>query len=217
MLSARSKQALVDSEAEILAQGNAAVAMPGSVGDREDVRRIVAAIGERFGRLDVLVNNAGVSAFAPAEQLSDDEWREVIAVNLDSAFRCCREAFPLLERSEVASIVNVSSIHGRVAGPRAAAYAASKGGLELLTRTLAVEWADRGIRVNSVAPGYVETEMTASVLKHPKWGEELRAQIPLGRFATLADVVPAALFLASPLSGYVTGATLVVDGGWTAR
>jgi NAD(P)-dependent dehydrogenase (short-subunit alcohol dehydrogenase family) len=137
-------------------------------------------------------------------------------VNLLAPFACCRAALPLMEAAGGGSIVNVSSIHGTRAYERIIAYAASKGGLEMMTRTLAVEWADRGVRVNAVAPGYFETDMSAGLLAHDHWGQELRRRIPMRRFAQPAEVVPAILFLAGPASSYITGTTLFVDGGWNA-
>ena len=114
-------------------------------------------------------------------------------------------------------MVNVSSIHGSRAQARLLAYAASKGALEMMTRTLAEEWAGRGIRVNSLAPGYVATDMTEGMRAHPRWREELLSRTPLGRFATTAEIAACAMFLASPISSYVTGSTLVADGGWSGR
>jgi len=114
------------------------------------------------------------------------------------------------------SITNITSIHGRVGMARLAAYSASKGGTEALTRTLALEWAEEGIRVNSVSSGYFATEMTEGLRSNDKWRKRLLDRIPLGRFGEPADVVPAVLFLASPLSRYMMGACLTVDGGWTA-
>lgn len=114
------------------------------------------------------------------------------------------------------SIVNVTSVHGSVAGRRLSAYCASKGGLEMLTKALALDWATIPIRVNALAPGYFETEMTAALRKSDKWREMLLSRTPLGRFGQPQELVQAALFLLSPASGYITGSSLTVDGGWTA-
>jgi NAD(P)-dependent dehydrogenase (short-subunit alcohol dehydrogenase family) len=123
---------------------------------------------------------------------------------------------PLLERNGGGSIVNISSVHGARAHERLIAYAASKGGLDMVTRTLAVEWAERRVRVNAVAPGYIETEMTANLRGHAHWSSELIGRIPMRRFAATAEIVPAVLFLAGAGSSYMTGSTIYVDGGWTA-
>ena len=217
VLSARSGRELVE-VAELIRQGGGtAETVIGSVTDTAVIDRTTALIEQRWGKLDVLVNNAGVStAFARAEQLEPSAWREVLEVNLSAPFACAVAALPLLERAGQASVVNISSIHGSRAHERLVAYAASKGGLEMVTRTLAVEWAARGVRVNAVAPAYLETEMTAGLRESPRWSEALLAHIPMRRFATTAEVAPAVLFLAGSASSYITGTTLYVDGGWSA-
>jgi NAD(P)-dependent dehydrogenase (short-subunit alcohol dehydrogenase family) len=183
----------------------------------DPLKEIATSIEEAHGRLDVLVNNAGISPyFVPSERLTEANLTEVLATNLVGTFGCCRAGLPLFEESEVASIVNVSSIHADQGQERLLAYSASKGGLEMVTRTLAIEWVAMGIRVNSLAPGYIETEMTEGLLQSRRWSESLLAKIPMGRFATTAEIVAAAMFLASPISSYVTGTTLIADGGWSA-
>jgi NAD(P)-dependent dehydrogenase (short-subunit alcohol dehydrogenase family) len=217
LLTARNTAALKDIAATIRKAGGVAQVVPGSVAEPSDVATAVDTASRVWGRLDVLVNNAGVGAnYEPVERLDDGEWARVLGVNLTGPFICSRAALPLMERSDSASVVNVSSIHGHVGGDRLASYAASKGGLELLTRSLALEWASKDIRVNSLAPGYLKTEMTAGLREHDKLSALLLTRIPLRRFGEPREVVAAALFLASPASSYVTGTTLVVDGGWTA-
>jgi NAD(P)-dependent dehydrogenase (short-subunit alcohol dehydrogenase family) len=217
LLTARSSDDLAGVAADITAQGRVAQVVAGSVTDLEHVERAAAIARDTWGRIDVLVNNAGISPhFKRSELIEDDEWAEVVDVNLNGAFRCCRAAVDLMDPGG-GSIVNVSSVHGSVGQGRVLAYAASKGGLELLTRTLAVEWAARGIRVNSVAPGYLETDMTGGLRAHPHWGPALIERIPMGRYGLTAEVAAAVLFLAADVSSYVTGATLFVDGGWTAQ
>jgi NAD(P)-dependent dehydrogenase (short-subunit alcohol dehydrogenase family) len=218
LLTARNARALEEVAQAICASGGAAEVAAGSVTEAHDIAGAVAIAEHSWGRLDVLVNNAGVGAsFRRAEHVDDTEWHAVMHVNLAGAFACCRAALPLMERSGGGSIVNVSSVHGHVGGPRLAAYAASKGGLELLTRSLALEWAPKGIRVNSLAPGYLETEMTTALREHEHVGPELLARIPMGRFGHPREIAAAALFLAGPASSYITGATLLADGGWTAQ
>ena len=155
--------------------------------------------------------------FERFERLDDDVWREVLNVNLLGAVGCCRAALPLFDAAGGGSVVNISSVHGSRAHERLVAYAASKGALEMVTRTLAIEWAARDVRVNAVAPGYLETDMTAGLREHPRWAESLRSRIPLARFGTTAEVTSAVLFLASPSSSYITGTTLHIDGGRTAQ
>jgi NAD(P)-dependent dehydrogenase (short-subunit alcohol dehydrogenase family) len=217
VLSARSESALTELADEIRAHGGTVETVVGSVTDADVIGRTASLIEQRWGRLDALVNNAGISpAFVAANELDEADWRTVLDVNLSAPLACCKAAFPLFERAGSGSVVNISSIHGSRAHQRMIAYAASKGGLEMVTRTLAVEWAARAIRVNAVAPGYLETDMTAGLREHPRWSESLRSRIPMGRFAAAGEVAPAVLLLAGPGSSYITGTTLYVDGGWTA-
>lgn len=218
VISARSPEPLEEIAAAVREHGGAVHIAPGSVTSAEDVAAAVATIEASHGRLDALVNNAGISPhFVRSERLEVEALREVLETNLVGAFACCRAAQPLLAAAEGSSIVNIGSIHGHRSQERMLAYAASKGGLEMLTRTLADGWVDFGIRVNSLAPAYIETEMSEGLRRHPSWSAELLSRTPLGRFATTAEIAACALFLASPISSYVTGATLMADGGWSAR
>jgi NAD(P)-dependent dehydrogenase (short-subunit alcohol dehydrogenase family) len=217
LLSARSEGPLEEVSQAIRGAGGVAETLVGSIAVPEVVAKSVATIERRWGRLDVLINNAGISpAFARAEQLAPGDWRDVLDVNLTAPFATAVAALPLLKAASQASVVNVSSIHGTRGHERLIAYAASKGGLEMVTRTLAIEWAPHNIRVNSVAPGYLVTEMTAGLRDHPKWSDSLLTRIPMGRFAQTEEIVPAIMFLASTGASYITGTTLHVDGGWTA-
>jgi len=216
-LTARSFQDLkaVADEAETL--GAKTLVLPGSVSDPDAVVAAVGEIAAVWGGLDVLVNCAGVSpTFKRAELVEDEEWRQVLDVNATGSFLCAREAGRLMLQAEHGAIVNVSSIHGQVGMERMAAYSASKGAVDALSRTLALEWAGRGVRVNTLSPGYFETDMTETLRHHKKWRGHLLSRIPLGRFGVPEEMVSAALFLSSESSGFMTGANLVVDGGWTA-
>ena len=218
LLCARSEDALEEVAGEIRGHGGVVEVVAGSIADPGVSERAAALIGERWGKLAALVNNAGISpAFARAERLELDDWRAVIDTNLTAPLITSRAALPLMMAAGGGSVVNISSIHGSRAHERLIAYAASKGGIEMVTRTLAVEWADRNVRVNSVAPGYLQTEMTTGLLEHERWGASLRARIPMGREGATGEVAPAVLFLAGPGSSYITGTTLFVDGGWTAQ
>jgi NAD(P)-dependent dehydrogenase (short-subunit alcohol dehydrogenase family) len=217
LLTARSADALNALGGELREGGADVEFVAGSVSDEAGLAAAVDTARDRWGRLDVLVNNAGISpSFVRSERLDPDVWRDVLDVNLSAPLACARAALPLIEAAGGGSIVNVSSVHGARAHERLIAYAASKGGLEMVTRTLAVEWASRGIRVNSVAPGYLETDMTTGLREHERWRAALLGRIPMGRFGTTGEVAGAALFLAGDVSRYVTGTTLFVDGGWTA-
>lgn len=216
-LTARSEPALKEVAAEIEALGGQALVLVGSVSDGHAVADAADTIRSEWGGLDALVNCAGVSpTFKRAEHVEDEEWRNVLDINVTGSFLCAREAGKLMLEGPGGSVVNISSIHGQVGMERMAAYSASKGAVDALTRTLALEWAGRGIRVNTLSPGYFETDMTEALREHPKWGDHLLARIPMGRFGVPEELVSAALFLASSASGFMTGANMVVDGGWTA-
>ena len=216
-LTARSAEGLREVAAEAEGLGAKTLVLPASVSQAEAVAGAVAEIERSWGGLDVLVNCAGVSPmFKKTELVEDDEWRLVLDVNVTGSFLCAREAGKLMLAGGGGSIVNISSIHGQVGGERMAAYSASKGAVDALSRTLALEWASRGIRVNTLSPGYFETDMTEALRGHQKWRGHLLSRIPMGRFGAPEELVSAALYLASDASGFVTGATMVVDGGWTA-
>jgi NAD(P)-dependent dehydrogenase (short-subunit alcohol dehydrogenase family) len=216
-LTARTADAVRSVSVEAEALGAKTLVLPASVSDPDAVTGAVADIGAAWGGLDVLVNCAGVSpTFKRAELVEDEEWRHVLDVNVTGSFICAREAGRLMLDAGSGAIVNVSSIHGQVGMERMAAYSASKGAVDALTRTLALEWAGRGVRVNTLSPGYFETDMTEALRGHKKWRGHLLSRIPLGRFGVPEELVSAALFLSSDASGFITGSNLVVDGGWTA-
>jgi gluconate 5-dehydrogenase len=202
---------------EIAAAGGASLAVPSDISKAADVERLIQTTLERFGHLDVLVNNAGISPFwKKAEYVSEAEWDEVIAVNLKGTFLCAQAAGRVMIPQKSGRIINISSVGGRVALPNLAVYCAAKGGVEQLTRVLAAEWARHNILVNAIAPGYVETDLTSGVRENPKLQEEIIRQTPLGRLAKVEEIVGAAIYLASDAASYVTGQTLYLDGGWTA-
>jgi NAD(P)-dependent dehydrogenase (short-subunit alcohol dehydrogenase family) len=190
--------------------------VPGDVSDEEVVRGMVGAVIGELGRVDVLVNNAGVSLIAPVEETTLADWRRVLEVNLTGPFLMCREfGKEMLERGS-GSIVNVSSVAGLLGVADRAAYNASKHGLVGLTRTLAAEWGGRGVRVNAVCPGWVKTEMDAEDQAGGGYTDsDIEGRVPMGRFAKPEDVAQTVAFLADPeQSGFVNGHTLSVDGGW---
>jgi NAD(P)-dependent dehydrogenase (short-subunit alcohol dehydrogenase family) len=218
VLSGRSHEPLERVAEAITDHGGHVDLAPGSVLEAADVEDAIARITRSRGRLDVLVNNAGISPhFRRAERLDPADLREVMETNLLGAFSCCRAALPLLEAAPGAAVVNVSSIHGSRSFRRLLAYAASKGAIEMMTRVLADEWADRDIRVNALAPGYIETEMTADLRGHDALAGEITSRTPLRRFAKPSEIAACAMFLAASAASYVTGTTLFADGGWSAR
>ncbi len=190
------------------------------VTDSASVRALAAAVVAAHGRIDILANIAGIAHNVAAEEVSDEDWRRVMAVNLDGVFFCCREVGKVMLAQEPRGgvIVNMASMSGLIANhpqPQAA-YNASKAGVILLTKSLAGEWAQRGVRVNALAPGYVATPMTKLGLDTPEWRRAWLAAIPLGRLGEPHEIAPLAVFLASDASSYMTGSAVVIDGGYTA-
>lgn len=189
------------------------------VTSEDDWKRALLEIERDFGRLDVLVNNAGIGYFQSIADTSFEEWRTILAVNLDSVFLGTKHALPLLARSGKGSIVNVSSIRGQVAGPNVAAYSASKAGVRLFTKSTAIECAAarNGVRANSVHPGVIETPMSAQALEDPVKLQKSLEHIPVGRLGKAAEIAAAIVFLASDESSYMTGSEMTIDGGYTAQ
>jgi NAD(P)-dependent dehydrogenase (short-subunit alcohol dehydrogenase family) len=189
------------------------------VTDEAGVGAVIEAIADRHGRIDVLVNNAGLGARVPTLELATERWRQVMAVNLDGSFFCVRAAGRHMLAAGRGAIVNLASIMGLVGGGHYPnlAYHSAKGALVNFTRALACEWAPHGIRVNAVAPTFARTRLTEPLLGDPEMVERLLRETPMGRFVEPEEVAAAILFLASEAASMITGVTLPVDGGWTAR
>ena len=179
--------------------------------------RLFEAATASLGRIDILVNNAGVIRRAPAAEYSTEFWTEVLRVNLDSVFRLCQLAGKQMLGRGGGKIINIASLLSFQGGITVPAYAAAKGGVAQLTKALANEWAGKGVNVNAIAPGYMETDNTAALRQDPTRSRQILERIPAGRWGRATDVAGAAVFLASDASDYVHGHVLVVDGGWLAR
>ena len=183
----------------------------------EDVEAMVARTLDHFASIDILINNAGINIRRPIEQLRESEWDDVMNTNLKGPWLCCRAVAESMKRRRWGRVINLSSILGEVAMADRTLYCSSKGGLTLLTRTLALEWAPFGINVNAICPGPFATEMNLPLLNDPAAKAAFESRVPLGRWADPSELGPVALFLASEASSYVTGATIFVDGGYTAQ
>jgi NAD(P)-dependent dehydrogenase (short-subunit alcohol dehydrogenase family) len=207
-----------DTLREVQRLGAEAFAWVGDITDDATVSRFAEAVRDRWGRVDVLVNNAGISFIAPAETVSAAEFRKVLEVNLVAPFQLAKVFGAMMLEQGAGSIVNVASIAGIAGVSDRAAYNASKHGLIGLTRTLAAEWGGRGVRCNAVCPGWVKTEMDAADQVGGHYTDaDITGRVPMGRFATTNDVARAIAFLADANeSGFVNGHALVVDGGWTS-
>jgi hypothetical protein len=188
------------------------------VTDSAAVRACADHVARQYGRVDILVANAGIAINAPGEITSDEDWRKIMAINLDGVFYCDREfGRHMLERG-AGSIVNVGSMSGLIVNkpqPQAA-YNASKAAVHMLTKSLAAEWASRGVRVNAVAPTYVETDMTKRGMSNPEWYRQWLEMTPMHRVGQPPEIASCVLFLASDAASLVTGSVLVADGGYTA-
>ena len=204
--------------AEVTALGGQVWPSRTDVSSETDVLALGAGVRDRFGRADVLVNNAGVSLLVPAEETTAEAWRRVLDINLTGAFLLCREFGTPMLAAGSGSVVNIASIAGLRGVSHRAAYNASKHGLVGLTATLAAEWGGRGIRVNAVCPGWIKTEMDAEDQASGGYTDaDIVNQVPMARFASPNDVAAAVAFLADPSrSSFVNGVALPVDGGWVA-
>lgn len=199
--------------------GPAAAGLAVDVADEAALAAVVEAAAARHGRLDILVYSAGTGARMPAETMPTEAWNRVLGVNLTGAFIACREAGRRMLEQRSGAIVLISSVMGLVGGglyPNPA-YQASKGALVNLARTLALDWAGRGVRVNTVAPTFAETRLTEALFADPAMRQKVLDSTPMGRLVTPAEVAAAVLFLCSDAAAMITGHTLPVDGGWVAR
>jgi NAD(P)-dependent dehydrogenase (short-subunit alcohol dehydrogenase family) len=211
------RQAQVDSTAdEIESRGRKTLRIPSDVCDRTSLEAVAAATLAAFGKVDILVNCAGIIRRTPTLTLPEEEWNNILDTNLTGTLRACQVFGKLMLERGYGRIVNIASLNSFVALTEVAAYAASKAAVASLTRSLAVEWSKKGVTVNAIAPGVFVTELNHKLLNSTPRGQELLMRTPMGRFGKTEELIGAAVFLASDGASFVTGQTLPVDGGFLA-
>ena len=214
VLFGRRQQKLEETAQEL---GSQALAVQGDMTRREDLARLVQETQDKFHRIDILVNNAGLFKGAPLHEISDEQYDEMMDINMRAVFRLTREVLPVMMEQQGGSIVHISSILGLIAVPQVAAYNVSKGALNQFSRSIAVEYGSHNIRSNAICPGLIKTDMTADLMEDEALMQEWSKAYPIGRFGKPEDVANTCLFLASDESSFITGAVLPVDGGFTAQ
>ena len=214
--SARRKEQVDKTASEIEARGRKTLRLASDVSDRGTLEALLAAVLERFGKADILVNCAGTIKRTPTLDLPEADWTNILNVNLTGTLRACQVfGRHMLERG-YGRIINIASLNSFVALSEVAAYAASKAGVASLTRSLAVEWSKKGVTVNAVAPGVFRTDLNAQLLDSTPRGQELLMRTPMGRFGKTEELIGAVVYLASDSASFVTGQSIVVDGGFLA-
>jgi NAD(P)-dependent dehydrogenase (short-subunit alcohol dehydrogenase family) len=213
-LAARSRDELDAEAAALRSSGPDALAFTVDARSVADVQQLVSDVDAAFGRIDILVNSAGLNVRKPADEISEEDWDAVFGINVRSLFFACQSAARVMRRQGGGCILNVASGADLLVVPNVAPYAASKAGVRQLTRSLAGEWAADGIRVNAIAPGRVRTAQTEAVFADPVKHAGIVESIPLGRSSVPSDLDGAVLLLASDAGSYITGQTLSIDGGW---
>lgn len=215
VVNSRNKRECEQTAREIENAGGECMVFCADVRKEKEVGQLVKQTLKAFGKIDVVVNNAGVFAMKPIENMTEQNWDEIVDINLKGPFLLCKAAVPHLRKG--AAIVNVASVLGEVGEPTGTAYCASKGGLITFTKALALELAPRNIRVNAIGPGPIKTQMLANVEKDPKLKKAFLDWVPLGRFGLPEEIAQAILFLASNDASYITGHCLFADGGGLAQ
>jgi NAD(P)-dependent dehydrogenase (short-subunit alcohol dehydrogenase family) len=215
-VASRNLEPLKGTVKEIESKGRKSLAVTADIVEEKQVNDMVAKILKVFPRIDILVNAAGLAIRKPADSFPIDEWQKVMDINTRGTFLCCQAVGRVMLKQKGGRIINVSSVRGRYGLPaNYAAYCASKGAVDSLTRTLACEWAKSNVLVNAVAPTIVETDLTKSALADPAYAKQMKDRIPMGKWAVPEDIVGPAVFFASEASSFVTGQILYIDGGVT--
>ncbi len=217
VLTSRSMDLLSAIADQIRGTGGQALALPVDVRRPESIQGVVDRTVAEYGRLDIMVNNAGISMVHPSEDLPSEEWAHAVETDLFGVFYGCQSAARQMMRQAGGCIINITSVYGLVAAPMRAAYCASKAGANMLTKVLAIEWANKNIRVNAIAPGYIRTELVQGVIDKgmlPVGAIEKRT--PQGRIGEVEDLLGLAVYLASDEASFMTGSIVNIDGGWAA-
>jgi 2-deoxy-D-gluconate 3-dehydrogenase len=215
VIAGRNKERLEETANEIRAFGRPVIPVRTDVSKMGDIQSLVDQTVRAFGKIDFLFNNAGIARRAPSEELTEKDWDETIDINLKAPFFLAQAvAREMISQKRKGKIIHTSSLTAVQGGKRVAAYAASKGGLSQVTKSMANDWAKYNILVNAIGPGWVETELTEALRQDQERLSEITKRIPLGRWAAPEDIAGAAIFLASDASDYITGQTIFVDGGW---
>lgn len=217
VLTSRSLDLLSEIADSIKSAGGKAKALLLDVRNRQSNQKAVDETVASYGKLDIMVNNAGISMAVPSENLAPEKWTQALETNLSGLFYGCQAAGSQMIKQRSGSIINITSISGSVAAPMRAAYCSSKAGADMLTKVLAIEWAGRNVRVNAIAPGYVRTEMVEQVAEKGLFSlEALQKRTPLGRIGEADDIAGLAVYLATEEAAYITGSVVTIDGGWSA-
>ncbi len=217
VLCSRNIEKLKKLKAQIEKEGGIAHVFQLDVSSVSQIENVFGGIHDEFGRIDVLINNAGLGNNHAALDVKEMDWDEMMSINLKGLFFCSQQAGKYMIKNGYGRIVNISSQASLVAIKDHAVYCASKGGVNLLTKVLALEWAEKGITVNAIAPTFTYTPGTAERLDNPDYLKNVLNRIPVGKVATIRDIAAAIIYLAGPNSGMVTGSNLVIDGGWTIK